>query len=515
MKDLLYNPIFQGVRRTFALLLCMLFVFVFVVSPIKVKAEAFPIPPLWLPMNPYNAQGLEGNYVLLNDDQKKIVKEVIGAANTVYLGMGGYALQMPITGIQATRQFYQEYGSTFLNTFWAQIMGTSRAMTDFVGSTIYKASTYDTYEEYEADTAPSVTSSEHKYFQISPELTVAFKNWYRANGGVEQWQMQPVSISSIGSFHWYHFTMNQTAQYQYEQYLGNIDLPHVQINYYRSNVHSTGFTTAMSGGEFFTNYCYLFINTQNGYIYLVNQNGSSAVNTSIPTVYYESYYGRVYSENGTVQPRNGYPINGYADIPTALNAVFSDGLLFYRGSSSDPYFTPVPNLQNFVKAIYYGATWADRQPYTMVEDLNIGNADSEYIQNIDNIGYVDINTLIGQIADEVINLREVVEESVLVKDGDTAIPYADSLQVAIDKYINQPESGVVIPVDIFGELTSANGPVSYLWFMTKPLVSYTGDLLGILTLDGDGTFQFTGLGYIVIGVVTVGIIGGLVTKCLL
>lgn len=44
--------------------------------------------------------------------------------------------------------------------------------------------------------------------------------------------------------------------------------------------------------------------------------------------------------------------------------------------------------------------------------------------------------------------------------------------------------------------------------MTKPLVSYTADMLSLLTYDSDGQFQFTGLGYIVVGIVSIGIIGG-------
>ena len=70
----------------FTLFILSVFIFVCASCPNFVSAEAFPIPPVWLPINPYNAQGLEGNYVLLSDDQKEIVKEIIGAANIVNLG---------------------------------------------------------------------------------------------------------------------------------------------------------------------------------------------------------------------------------------------------------------------------------------------------------------------------------------------------------------------------------------------------------------------------------------------
>lgn len=498
----------QGVRRISALLVCMLFTFVFVVSPIKVKAEAYPIPPVWLPMNPYNAQGLEGNYVLLNDDQKEIVKEIIGAVNVVNLGFGQYVLMNPISGVANTRQFLREYGGTFLETFWTQIMGTSRAMTDFVGSTIYKASTYDTLEEYEADTSPSVSTGSQKYFQISPELTVAFKNWYRANGGVEDWQIKTKPFET--DLDYYEPPMDASGKTLYESYLDTMPLPHIKA------------TLTSPSQDAWGNYVFGFNNFDDIVLFIT-----------------PSYYQLLHADGSIIEPSNignFKMLSGYGNSADLLTLGY-DRLNFSSRTYDSSQFNTVVDLVNYlfdtnifsvtgigslilyasdyVKTVYYGTSWNDKHVVVNIDDLNIGSTPSEYIDNIPDTGYVDINTLIGQIADEVINLRDVVEESVLVKDNTVVIPYADSLLVAIDKYINQPESGVIIPVDIFGGLTGANGPVSYLWFMTKPLVSYTGDLLGLLTLEGDGTFQFTGLGYIVIGVVTIGIIGGLVTKCLL
>lgn len=519
MKHHYCSPSFlQGVRRISALLVCMLFTFVFVVSPIKVKAEALPIPPVWLPMNPYNAQGLEGNYVLLNDDQKEIVKEIIGAVNIVNLGFGQYVLMNPISGVANTRQFLRDYGGTFLETFWTQIMGTSRAMTDFVGSTIYKASTYNSLAEYEADTTPSVSSGSQKYFQISPELTVAFKNWYRANGGVEDWQTQVKPFTTDIPFNTtYGSSAQGTLAYNYVDSFG--------LTVSRGNLNSSGYFS----------YCYLgfaqeynlFLNISTGKAVIVNANGETVSSPRLshysciiapygsnPSVYYDSVLSGINADYYFPQFFNALNLSFDTSIPyvETVRKIFNA-----EGYSHSYIYSNGINvlLDSVVKHVYVGADWSSKQEIYNIDDLNIGSSPSEYIDNISDTGYVDINTLIGKIADEVINLREVVEESVLVKDNNEAVPYAESLQVAIDKYINQPESGVVIPSDIFGGLTGANGPVSYLWFMTKPLVSYTGDLLGLLTLDGDGTFQFTGLGYIVIGVVTIGIIGGLVTKCLL
>lgn len=110
-------------------------------------------------------------------------------------------------------------------------------------------------------------------------------------------------------------------------------------------------------------------------------------------------------------------------------------------------------MSDYVDTVYVGTSWADKEQIYNIDDLNIGSSSSEYIDNILDNGYVDINTLIGQIADEVINLREVVDKSVLVKDNTDAIPYADSLKQAIDKYLSEPTSQVVIPIDIFSGLT--------------------------------------------------------------
>lgn len=482
----------------FTLLILSVFIFVCASCHTLASAEAFPIPPVWLPMNPYNAQGLEGNYVLLNDDQKEIVKEIIGAVNVVNLGFGQYVLMNPISGIANTRQFLREYGGTFLETFWSQVMGTSRAMTDFVGSTIYKASTYETVEEYEADTAPSVASGSQKYFQISPELTVAFKNWYRVNGGVEDWQNQVKPFETTIEYDALPISSGVYLQ-QYENYISQYSKPaKYNINYNRYHNGVIDLTDAFVT----TN---LFINTTNREYYFCDNNGNratSSTNTRTVSVYFNTN-GSVYSvdQGGDSYNFNVYTYD-YGNFSTYLELV----RYIFNNTKKSLNSNQQIFLTDAIQHVYVGADWSSKQEIFNIDDLNIGSTPSEYIDNIPDTGYVDINKLIGQIADEVVNLREVVEESVLVKDGTDAIPYSDALTKAIDKYMTEPESKVVIISTLFKGLGKY---ITYLYEQAKPLVLYTRDLLTALTFDG------TGLSWVFYGAVSCGLIGGVLCKFLL
>lgn len=62
---------------------------------------------------------------------------------------------------------------------------------------------------------------------------------------------------------------------------------------------------------------------------------------------------------------------------------------------------------------------------------------------------------------------------------------------------------------------NGKGFISYMWYMTKPLVSYTRSLLDVLTFDPVNGFNASGPGYFVLGVAGLGLIGGIIVKFLL
>lgn len=516
MNHCLFSSITQGVRRISALLVCVLLSFVFIV-PVKVKAEALPIPPVWLPINPYNIEGLQPNYQLLSDDQKKIVREILGLGMSGFMAFARNPLQSTLDTIQDVRVWWQECGDEFLNTYfntlWSSDTRNTQAINDFVGSAIQKSSTYETYDDYASDTSPSASASVHKYLMFNPELTVAYKNWFAVHGNIFDWQKQTTPFST--NFSWRTTSVDNVQQLRYDEKL--LTLPYSN-NIQANSTYSSYYNVRVSLPWEHLN---MFLNTTSALVYLCDDSGipiNSFYGLNFIIIHDYDHAPYIYDYNDTsfnVFSRSFslYDNTSYLTIARdCFNSFSTPEKTLCFGYYSGDFLYINPN--SYVRKVYVGADWAHKDELFNIDDLNIGASPSAYIDNVGDTAFIDVNGFLGDLTDTT-DVREAFEDNTLVKDGDNAIPFADSILRAIDRYLTEPQSGVVISSDFFHSLTTPDGPISYLWFMTKPLVAYTGDLLGLLTFESDGTFQFTGLGYIVVGIVSVGIIGGLVTKCLL
>ena len=482
-------------KRSFSCFLCLLIILCTGVC--EVHAEAFPIPPVWLPINPYNAEGLKPNFELLNDDQKKIVYEIIGSYNSSFLGQASTLLINPFTTIHNVRSWWQDCGEALVDqillTSFDATLQAPRAMQDLIGSATYKASTYDSYQEFVNDTEPSTQGdSVQRYYQFAPELTVAFKNWYAANGGIEDWQFHTVPFKSNKV--WQSITVSPTSNYWV--LLNGLALPHVRYNPNWSsdpNYWGNGYLSS----SFFQTYTNLFLNTSDGKYYFCNDSGlpysSNVVNFS--EVYL--YYGNANSRNNgsSFHYRYNYPLRD--TFLESVKALYNDS---YTVMDSFDVF-----LEDFVKHVYVGADWNSKHEIYNVDDLNY-SVPNEYIDQTSEDAFVDYTGLLARIADQVTDLKEALKDNALVRDGTNAIPYADAITKAIDMYLEQPKSGVLIVPSLFSNLGKY---ITYLYQQTKPLILYTRDLITCLTFDG------TGMSWVFFGAVSCGLIGGVLCKFLL
>lgn len=487
----------------FTLLICSVFLFICITVPTAVSAEAFPMPPVWLPLNPYNAQGLEPNFKLLSDDQKAIVEEILGAYGTVYLGLASNPIDVAFNSSNQVRLWWREFGGHLLNVFFQSTVTAPRAMQDLVGSVTYKASTYDSYSDYVSDTEPSLSSSSPKYFQFTPELTVAMKNWFAAYGGVYDFQFRPVSIESIGN--WQYNTGPYYNQTEYNnQVSSNLFSPIVRANSWYNYNPDNYYRNVKQSHSYFSTYCYLFLNTSNGTANLVDINGNKSNEQRLPnTVSTVSDIG-ITSSNSLYFIPVQFSISGFSTISAAVEYIFTNSSVFSNWKSGS--YNTTPCLNDFVKKVYVGADWSSKREYDAIDDLNIGLATSNYIDNVDVPAWVDINGLLGSIGSDLSDVRQGIIENTIVQDGTQAKDLTEAMLKAIDKYITEPSSGVVIPIGLFAPFTKY---ITYLWQQTQPLILYVRDLITALTFDGQG------ISWVFFGAVSTGLIGGVICKFLL
>lgn len=469
----------------------------------NVYAVDIPLPPVWLPMNPYNSDALHNNYVLLNDDQKKIVHEIMGAYGSVFLGLAANPLQNPIDTVLKARSWLQEYGSTFLNTIFDSTVQAPRAMQDLVGSVTYKASTYSSYDDYVNDTNPEVSSGLEKYMQFTPELTVAYKNWFAVNGSVYDWQMHSSPWPS--SFTWNEVELGSAA-IEYNSYIAQ--LPDYIVKANQNDYYNTQVSIPHQYN--------LFFDTTNNYVYLANDSGGRIDTIGGRSYIYIWRYANV-----------NYPARNLNDLYIACSRLSISAVsgVTYKDKTVNIFnnFTQIMHTGSFsfdptdvINHVYVGADWTNKEELYNIDDLNIAASPSAYIDNVGNDAFVNINGLIGYLGSDVTDVREGVFENTLVRDGDHAVELTDSILNAIDRAVEETKSGIVIPTDVFSSLfDGGKGFISYMWYMTKPLVVYTRDLLDLLTFDPVDGFNASGPGYFILGVVGLGVIGGVIVKFLL
>lgn len=483
---------------------CAVLVFVFVSCGPIVKAHAtgVSVPQPFFPITPWSAGNVSGNYDDLTDEQKEIADYIIGSGAAQYGGMSNYWLRSAYDASDSVESWFKSIGGNVLTTIYnaASVLVTApQLVVSYIGSAIYKASQYNSYSDFKTD----VDNADHVYMPYVPGLSSAWFDFFGAYGSLYDWQFSATELNPAGfAFTYNTMSMNNSFQLQYNQYLLELALPHVRANYpsgYQAN--------DIFSHSFFQTYHNVFVNTTNNSIYLCDDYGNKAYDDFYSDFLYYGYYGSGGIYKSTTHLKTAaYASNSYNSVLEIYNAISNGNMRFVRDyyGYTEYYFA----YADFITGLYIGDTWANKRPWAIDNDLNLGLPAS--LTNIDEVEkdvLVDIKGLVQDLVDGLTDLKQAVVDNAVVKDDVSEL--VTKVIYTTDRVRTSPD--VTIPIDVFKPVFGENqdGYIWYLWNMTKPLVLYTRDLLNTLLFNGNG------IAWIVYGVIAIGLIGGLVVKFLL
>lgn len=503
MKNISVKSIKQRVLSKVCAVLFALGIMMFsVITPIT-KVSALAVPEIEPIINTTVEQLY--NYVeyRLTPAQQDAFDLLLGSAMVGYAGLSQYHLRY-IYGTDApVKEWLINCGVDLYNTIVDLGMISpnkikdTQAILNLALSCAEKALTYTDVN----DLVDDIENSTDFKIQIEPNVMYGINQVLAQKGGLYQWQFKSniLSPSNLSSSLTYKQTsMSANTQVTYISYLDELQLPRVRFNTGGSNDYN-----AVASADIFTVYHNLFANLHNNVLYLCDDLGNIApVENIIRQVYVHKYGSNesAFSE-GLFFYTQSVNINGYNNIKEIYDDLCNNVIKVI--SNSSPFW-----LSDFIQGMYYGDTWETKQPWTEDTDLNLAENDYEYVMAPVETVLLDIKGLLSDLVNT-LSLKEPVLDNLTYPD---AQPVPETALEKISVEVKLPESGVVLPDGLF---TPVKGFMDYMWYMTKPLIVFTNDILSCLIYGEAGGFTNTGPTVFIYGIIAFGLIGGLITKCLL
>lgn len=499
-KSNLFSFFARGATATHPL--CSVFtialLFVFCSFSVSVRADSalsnLPLSDSW-----QFGQAVEA-YNSLTPEQKEISDFLVGAQGNAFAGLSNYNLNSSFSSFDNLVDSFKSFGNKIWNNMSEAYQigydigsGIGNKLSNFLGSTVeYAASQNTSFNVWLGNVGISAESSSTFRIGYYPDTTKDYIN-YMGDRKLYDWQFTLSPFRSNVVYVTGNLLGNDLNTYN--NYLAQMGAPLVRANF--SNYKDIVFS-----GSWFSEYCYLFVNTSDHNISLVNSSGNRPSYPQFGPFLF-NYYG----------------INYYANAQFPVNF----NVLFYYDSNVSP-MAAVNNFYNsthgswliyfddFIVGVYQGDSWANRVPLSNSTDLNfapVSNYVSVYAP--DQVIYLDIVGFIQDLYDNDQTIKKSVEDNSVISDGS---PVTADIWNTISNYFTRPESGIHIGIDFF-KLPDGTSPlfdtyIANLWRNTKDFVSFCGDILQVFTLDGGG-----GLAYCVYGGIAIGVIGGIFSKFLL
>lgn len=507
----------------------LLFSFVFVFGSCLVPSSAAMVQPQIQPISGATPVQVTDYVSSLTPDQLEIFYLLSGSQAISYTGFGNYEITEAPQSSSDSANWLKTIGQKFYtDLFFGSIGLPSSVAPDLydalLGNAQYSAGVSSSFSQW----VSQVQSSEEPFFiPLGVGLIPAFNQVFAQYGGFNQWQSSTLFYDPLMfSFSWLTYPLSGNVLVDYESVYFSMVSPKVRFSAvssssnHRNSVFSCSRFHGNSGYFDFNRFHNIFINTSSHLVYLCDDLGVQATNGRYSNwelnVSNNSYIG---NQDQYVYIKS-FSSSEYSNIGEVFSAI-NDNPQLLVSAINDGYFYPC--LSDFVVGLYYGDSWLSRVEWSSDIDLgfaqpspapaSVSSPVEEYLLDIKGL----LEDLVGaQLA------QQPVYDNLYDSDGQ---PVTDPATTPISVSVSWPDSGIIIPIGLFGSLTDDGGYIDYLWFMTKPLVQFTKSLVDSFTFDGfDGAdpvsgetvhFSGSGPGMIVFGVVSVGLISGFVVKCLL
>lgn len=437
----------------------------------------------------------------LTDPQLDIFYFILGSQLVEYAGLSGYKLDNPYTEPESVGEWFKKIGIDLYNdvlgsfvAVGAPIVAGGKWLKDLYANIAGAANFAGYFNNTSFQDFLNDVDENGLSLELYPSMFGALNQFLANKGGLYDWQVSTSPF--ITNLEWNISYLNQNQINDYMSWVNNNPY-NVRIN---NNIAT--FTNDRFGSNLFNVYHNLFIDSGNHSINICDDFGNF-----ISGVHYlnEIWYVTSNSQlNSGVDRSFGFvsatydPLqyNSYIDI---ANDFFNNK---WKLNSKIVFY------DDFINHVYVGTSWNSKTELFNNTDLNFDDNPSQDVLVPINNTLLDIKGLIQDLL-ETNDLRAPAIDNLTLPDG-SPLPAAQLQPISIA--VDLPESGIVIPEGLFG---SSKGFIDYLWFMTKPLVQYTHDFLGTMWFDGVDGFDFSGPAPIVFGVITLGLIGGLIVKFLL
>lgn len=503
-------------KHVLPLFVSLLFCFVMVV-PVKVSALADPVPQ-FNSISDTDITTFIGGYNAASQDVQWITNALIGSQVFEYSGLGSYKARFEQLGSDAdVWDRLVLVGEKVTDDLMAPYVAADRSFSKIID---FATGALNFAKSFASKTAflSHVNSVQNFYLEYSPEFGSQLNQFFAVQGGLYDWQFQPMSIDQFGSFTFKTASMTSSLSAEYSQYYSQYiaPYPHIQCNSASSlyNYYVVPSVSDMSFLAEFHNLC-LF----NGYAYLYNDSGVSndshhfTFSTNLFHNNYMVFVNNVYSNNSYLGYATYDQSLTYAQI---LNNIFTSFSPLFNSSSNYLAF----DLRPFIQHVYYGSNWANRIELNLASDLGFSDTDSMQVLNPlpGSDMLFDVKGMVEQIVeadpDPALELpMQPIIYNITQVNGD---PLSAQDLEGLSFNVKPTQSGIDFSPDVFLPMfNGGSGFISYMWYMTKPLVLFTRDLLDSLTFDPVNGFSASGPGYFILGVAGLGVIGGVIVKFLL
>lgn len=483
----------------FSLCLCLMLSFSLVSS---VSASSVSIPSgSWLPSNVFT------NYDNLTDSQKEIAEFLAGGVGTAYCGWRNYRYNTVYNFTSDVKSAWKSFGSKlFLYTspsYWQIYLKNNLSST--LGSIInYASSITSSFEAWH----DSFSSSDFS-IDYSSDLNQDIVDFFNYSD-FDDWQFTQRDFVSDYKLDTSFFTPNvANLFYSYPYALGGTNSSYV---YFFSSTAKYLFIDT-------DDYCYYITDGECFNCYSVPLDGNYSIGASNFTfgpfyLYDPSTNSYVYNHSidligvNTYQPFYGI-FHSLSDVPQLVSNILNNTFRVGFWRSGSPYIFSVHFCNTNIQVVA-GPTFDTAETIYNIDDLNF---DDDYVRYSYSNPIVDTVLDLSGLESDLVNTTDIqtsVIDNSFVKSSCASLSLSDISTVELS--VTSPQSGITIAPDFFKGL---NKYINYLWSFTKPLVSFTSNLLSCFTITDSSGVAIGGLSWAVFGVISVGIISGVVSKFLL
>lgn len=501
-------PFASIINKPLFVLIAFVFSFVAIV-PVKVYASAVPPLPEVEPIYDTSIYTFQESYNQLSPAAQAAASILFGAYVLEYAGFADFGTVFKEPPADADVWERLEFtGRQIVDTLFLPINAADQLvlspLIELGQGIVNKVKNVNSVQGFTSD----ILDAEQYGLRYSPDIGFSINQVLAMNGGLFNWQFKQSPFSTTIQYD--AFTNLSTVLFSsWNEAFASIH--GVRVNQIPANPSAKN---QAFGNNLFGIYHNVFLNTSNNTIYLCDDSGNlmPTIHNAVPFIYILNSSG--YSLQSGSGRESYSPVtfnpNLYSDYTSIIDALYNGSLSF-----STVYFI---FLQDFVENVYFGSSWDNREILTNETDLGFTQTDSLQYLNPIKDAIFDLKGMVEQIVDAQpdsnyeLPLKPIIYNITQVNGSPLT---AEDLE-GISFNVTPPESGIDVPANVFlSFFDDGKGFISYMWYMTKPLVAYTRSLLDVLTFDPVDGFNASGPGYFILGVAGLGLIGGVIVKFLL